>query len=110
MGLLEIPRNADWIGCIDFGTALSKVALAKRMPRAQLTHSDVVPLAIGIRDEIETPNPFLLPSLIFLTDQRLLFGQEADTAAVRNERLGRQAFASPKQHLSKHDPADLDEP
>jgi hypothetical protein len=52
MGLLEIPRNADWIGCIDFGTALSKVALTKRMPRALLTQNDIVALAIGVRKEV----------------------------------------------------------
>ena len=109
MRLLKIPRNPDWIGCIDFGTALSKVALTKRMPRAALTENDIVALAIGVREGVAAANPFLLPSLVYVTDQGLLFGQEAQAAAIRNERLGRQAFASPKQYLSTHEPEQLDE-
>jgi len=110
MSLLMIARNPDWIGCIDFGTALSKVALTRRMPRAKLTANDIVALAIGVREGVSAPNPFLLPSVVYVSDQGLLFGQEAQTAAVRNERLGRQAFASPKQYLSTHEPEQLDEP
>src|SRR5215813_7986079 len=110
MSLLTVARNPDWIGCIDFGTALSKVALTRRMPRSGLTEKDIVALAIGVRDGVATPNPFLLPSIVYVTDQGLLFGLEAQAAAVRNERLGRQAFASPKQYLSTHEPEQLDEP
>ena len=110
MSLLTVARNPDWIGCIDFGTALSKVALTRRMPRSGLTEKDIVALAIGVRDGVATPNPFLLPSIVYVTDQGFLFGLEAQAAAVRNERLGRQAFASPKQYLSTHEPEQLDEP
>src|SRR5262245_39879449 len=109
MGLLKMPRHPDWIGCIDFGTALSKVALTKRKPRTALTQNDIVALAIGVRDGVPTQNPFLLPSVVYVTDQAILFGQEAQTAAVRNTRSDRQAFASPKQYLSTHDPEQLDE-
>jgi molecular chaperone DnaK (HSP70) len=87
MGLLEARRNSDWIGCIDFGTAMSKVALVKRKPRAELTHTDVVALAIGARDGIASHNKLLLPSIVYVTDQGLLFGQEAQIAALRGERL-----------------------
>jgi hypothetical protein len=31
MSLLAVRRDGNWIGCIDFGTALSKAALVKRM-------------------------------------------------------------------------------
>src|SRR5215475_14103579 len=110
MSLLMIARNPDWIGCVDFGTALSKVALTRRMPRSGLTEKDIVALAIGVRDGLAATNPFLLPSVVYVTDQGLLFGQEAQAAAVRNERLRRQAFASPKQYLSTHEPEQLDDP
>src|SRR5215468_11339076 len=76
MSLLMIARNPDWIGCVDFGTALSKVALTRRMPRSGLTEKDIVALAIGVRDGLATTNPFLLPSIAYVTDQALLFGQE----------------------------------
>src|SRR5262249_38999089 len=110
MRLVTVARNPDCIGCIDFGGALSKVALTRRMPRSGLTEKDIVALAIGVRDGVATPNPFLLPSIVYVTDQGLLFGLEAQAAAVRNERLGRQAFASPKQYLSTNEPEQLDEP
>src|SRR5262245_6357865 len=79
------------------------------MPRGGLTQNDIVALAIGVRDGVAAPNPFLLPSMIYVTDQGLLFGQEAQAAAARNEHLDRQAFASPKQYLSTHEPEQLDE-
>ncbi len=103
MSLLKSPRNSEWIGCIDFGTALSKVAVAKRKPRTQLTNNDIVPLAIGLRAGVGVKNPYLLPSMVYVTDQRVLFGEEAQTAALRGA-AGRQAFASPKQYLSTDQP------
>src|SRR5215470_1158011 len=110
MSLLDASRHPDWIGCIDFGTAMSKVALVRRRPRAQLQHDDVVALAIGDPDRKSPGNPLLLPSLVFITKDGLLFGHEAQTAALRGERLRRQPFASPKQYLSTHDLEELDEP
>ena len=110
MSLLKAKRNTAWIGCIDFGTALSKVAMVKRKPRSQLIDSDIVPLYVGNREGIGVKNDLLLPSLIFVRDDgRLLFGDEAEPAAYRGERVGRQAFVSPKQYLSTHELEDLDE-
>jgi molecular chaperone DnaK (HSP70) len=109
MCLIEAPRNRDWIGCIDFGTAMSKAAMVRRKPRTELTNVDVVPLAIGVRDGVGSRNNLLLPSVVYVGDQGLLFGEEAENAAIRGERRGRQAFVSPKQHLSVRNPEDLDE-
>ncbi len=112
MGLLQALRNRDWIGCIDFGTAMSKAAVVRRKPRADLTSADVKPLAIGFRDGIPSRhNQLLLPSIIYVSDgdQRILFGEEAEDAALRGERRGRRAFVSPKQYLSVNDPQALDE-
>jgi molecular chaperone DnaK (HSP70) len=106
MSSLKAPRNKGWVGCIDFGTALSKVAMVKRKPRSQLTDSDIVALRVGVGGK----NDLLLPSLIFITDDgRLLFGEKAHDAALRGERVGREAFVSPKQYLSTHEFEDLDE-
>ena len=109
MCVLEARRNRDWIGCIDFGTAMSKAALVRRKPRTELTKADIVALAIGARDGVASRNKLLLPSVVYLTDQGLLFGEEAQTAAIRSERRGRQAFVSPKQYLSTRDPEAFDE-
>jgi molecular chaperone DnaK (HSP70) len=110
MGLLQAPRNLDWIGCVDFGTAMSKAAVVRRKPRADLASADVKPLAIGIRDGVLSRNPLLLPSIMYVSDgDQILFGEEAEIAALRGERRGRRAFVSPKQYLSVNDPQALDE-
>jgi molecular chaperone DnaK (HSP70) len=109
MCLIEAPRNRDWIGCIDFGTAMSKAALVRRKPRTELTNADVRPLVIGARDGFVSRNNLLLPSAVYVGDQALLFGEEAEKAAIRGERSGRQAFVSPKEYLSTRDPDALDE-
>jgi molecular chaperone DnaK (HSP70) len=111
MSVLHKPRNRHWIGCIDFGTAMSKAAVVRRKPRTELTNADMKPLAIGVRDGLVPRNPLLLPSVIYVGDgnQGILFGEEAETAALRGERRGRRAFVSPKQYLSVNDPQALDE-
>ena len=108
MSLLTRRRNPEWIGCIDFGTALSKLALVRRKPRSQLSNSDIVALPIGRREGAGARHPYLLPSVVYATDQAVMFGEEAQTAALRGA-AGRQAFVSPKQYLSTHEPEDLDE-
>jgi len=110
MRLLEAPRNRGWIGCIDFGTAMSKAAVVRRKPRTELTNADVKPLAIGARDGLGSRhNLLLLPSVVYVGDHALLFGEEAENAAIRGERRGRQAFVSPKQYLSTRDAEAFDE-
>src|SRR5262249_49288691 len=100
MSLLKAKRDTDWIGCIDFGTALCKVAMVKRKPRSRLSDSDIVPLPVGAREGVAVRNPLLLPSLVFVTDDgRLLFGDEAQPHADRAEWIEREAFVSPKQYL-----------
>jgi hypothetical protein len=109
MSLLDTPRDKTWIGCIDFGTALSKVALIKRKPTSRLGAGDIVPLAIGSRTGVAAQNPFLLPSLVYVSEDMLFFGDEAHRAALRGERTGRQPFSSPKQYLSTEELEYLDE-
>jgi hypothetical protein len=108
MSLLKAKRDTAWIGCIDFGTALSKVAMVRRKPRSQLTDDDIKPLPVSAREGVAARNPLLLPSLVFVTDDgRLLFGDEAQTRA--DSLVGREAFVSPKQYLSTDEIQALDE-
>jgi molecular chaperone DnaK (HSP70) len=76
------------------------------MDSEELLPDDIKPLYL-----VDTPGQksFLLPSLIFVTDTHLLFGREAEQAAIRAEASGRHALVSPKQYLSTHDPEDFEE-
>lgn len=103
---LTARRASDVIGCLDFGTAFSKVAIVDAEAIKDLDESCLHPLPIG-RDI--SNNPFLLPSMVFITDDAILFGREAERAARRNERNGRSAFQSPKQYLSTHALSQFDE-
>jgi hypothetical protein len=102
-------QEHGWICCIDFGTALSKCALVATVDREILTQKreyvDLVPLAAG-----SGGNPYLLPSVIYLSNDRILFGREAEDAAKRTEHDERRAFTSSKQYLSTRDPKELDLP
>jgi molecular chaperone DnaK (HSP70) len=110
MSLLNAERDQSWIGCVDFGTALSKMVMVRAIPRNELEREDVKPLAIAVRDGFAPRNPFLLPSIVFVSNDHLMFGQEAEQIAIAAELSGRHAFVSPKQYLSTHDPEDIDQP
>lgn len=110
MSVTKAPRDPNWIACVDFGTALSKMVMVRAVARDALSPDDIKPLAIATRPGFTPRNPFLLPSIIFVAEDRVLFGQEAEVAALAAERSGRHAFVSPKQYLSTHDIADLDAP
>ena len=101
-------RGADWIGCIDFGTALSKFAMVKAVDREDIAPATIRPLAIAQGSSQQARNAFLLPSVIYVTDDQILFGQEAENAAIRDEASGRRAFVSPKQYLSTFDLDQID--
>ena len=99
---------AGWIGCIDFGTALSKFAMVKAVDREDVAPATIRPLAIAQGPGQQVRNPFLLPSVVYLTDEQILFGHEAERAAIRDEGSGRRAFVSPKQYLSTFDLDQID--
>lgn len=103
---LRQPRTEYWIGCIDFGTAYSKAAMVLAEDLSDLKASDVKPLAIGAG---QSNQDFLLPSILFLTDEAIFFGGAADRLAQQNEHIGRLPFLSPKQYLSTHAPQQLSE-
>ena len=101
-------RGVGWIGCIDFGTAFSKFALVKAVDREDLAPETIAPLPIAVRPGLEAANPFLLPSIVYVTNDNVLFGREAEQTAMRDEGSGRRPFLSPKQYLSTHDLDQID--
>jgi len=110
MSIATAARHTDWIGCIDFGTALSKVAVVKAVARDELSQDCIRPLPVGIRQGFQPRSPFLCPSIVFIHNDRTVFGLEAEADARRGQIRGRQAFASLKQHLSTHSLDELDAP
>jgi hypothetical protein len=110
MTLLNCARDLDWIGCIDFGTTFSKFAMARAADREELTREDVQPLPVSIGPDYRGANEYLLPSVVFVTEGKLLFGEEASRAAIRARDSVRAAFSSPKQYLSTFDLAQYDAP
>lgn len=110
MSIAAAVRHMDWIGCIDFGTALSKVAVVKAVARDELSQDCIRPLPVGLRQGFQSRSPFLCPSIVFIHHDRTVFGLEAEADARRGQIRGRQAFASLKQHLSTHSLDALDDP
>lgn len=110
MSLLTDVRNDEWIGCIDFGTAFSKCAMVRAKQNDQVDPSlDIKILDINIAKPALYPS-YLLPSTVFVSDDRLYFGEAAENVALRYERTGRMAFSSPKQYLSSFELSELDAP
>lgn len=109
MSILTAPRDKTWIGCIDFGTAMSKMAVVRAVRRDDLRQDDVVPLAIAVREGVTARHPLLLPSMLYIHDDRVVFGQEAENDERRGRIRDRQAFKSLKQYLSTHSFEELDD-
>jgi molecular chaperone DnaK (HSP70) len=110
MTLLSCSRDLNWIGCIDFGTAYSKFAMVRAVDREDLTREDIQALPISVSPDYRGRNEWLLPSVLFITDDHVLFGEEAERAAIRARGSVREPFSSPKQYLSTHDLAQYDAP
>ncbi len=103
MGLVDCARDSGWIGCVDFGTAFSKFAMVQAMDREELTKSDIQALPVAVGPDYSAANEWLLPSVLFITENAILFGEEAQRMAIRSHGSAREAFSSPKQYLSTDD-------
>ncbi len=90
--------DPGWIGCIDFGTTLSKLAIVRALPKDELRPGDIAILAIGDREGFA------------VDDDRIVFGVEAERDGVLNADRERFAFTSLKQYLSTHHLSELDAP
>jgi molecular chaperone DnaK (HSP70) len=108
MSLVSCARDSEWIGCIDFGTAFSKFAMVRAIDREELTKGDIQALPIAEGPGSMPANEWLLPSVLFITEDKVLFGEEAQRMAIRSHGSAREAFSSPKQYLSTHDYAQYD--
>lgn len=97
--------SGDWRICIDFGTALSKAAVAPVASAADASFDDVArrtrPLAIG-QAAGETA-PFFARCALFLTQGRIHFGQRALARAEAESDSGREALLSFKTILAAPD-------
>jgi molecular chaperone DnaK (HSP70) len=102
--------NSDWIGCIDFGTTLSKLAIIRAIPKDALQPGDIAILGIGDREGFPAADGRLLPSSVYIHDDRIVFGVEAERDGIVNADRDRFAFTSLKQYLSTHDLSELDAP
>lgn len=109
MAFLTCSRDLDWIGCVDFGTAYSKFAMVRAIDREELTKDDVQALPISVSLDYRGRNEWLLPSVLFITESAVLFGDQAEQQAIRAEGSVREAFSSPKQYLSTYDLAQYDD-
>ena len=103
MGLVDCARDTEWIGCVDFGTAFSKFAMVQAIDREELTKSDIQALPIAVGPDYSAANEWLLPSVLFVTENTILFGEEAQRMAIRSHGSAREAFSSPKQYLGTDD-------
>ena len=102
-GLVNCNRDTGWIGCVDFGTAFSKFAMVRAVDREELEKSDIQALPVGVAPDYRAANEWLLPSVLFVTEDAILFGEEAQRMAIRSHGSAREAFSSPKQYLSTDD-------
>lgn len=93
-------HDEGWSLCIDFGTAYSKAAVAPMGAWAKFDPGSIRPLTIG---GVESGNPFLLDSAVFIDDHNVLLGRSAIARAAQLEHTKRQALKSFKTLLSAPD-------
>jgi len=103
MAQVELGDAAQWIVCIDFGTAFSKAAAVRADAWDAFDPSKIRPLTIGAVSQYS--HPFLLESAVFVGDTHVKFGVEAVLHAGDLAASKRQALRSFKTLLSA---ADLD--
>jgi hypothetical protein len=103
-------HKSDWIGCIDFGTSFSKLAVVRAVPKDELEAGDIKVLAIGDREGFPVANAQLLASSVYIHDQKIVFGEEAERDGIRNADREHYTFTSLKQYLSTHELSELDAP
>lgn len=107
--LLDARVHEGWVGCIDFGTAYSKIALIRNNRQGQVSQRDVHVLAIGplrtggVRD-------YFLPSALYVLQDRIHIGEQAFRMHARHGDVERRRFESPKQLISSVNTDLLDTP
>jgi molecular chaperone DnaK (HSP70) len=82
--------------------------MVRALDREELARQDVQPLPISVSDDYRGNIEWLLPSVIFITDNAILFGEQAQQQAIRAQGSVREAFSSPKQYLSTYELSEYD--
>jgi molecular chaperone DnaK (HSP70) len=82
--------------------------MVRSIDREDLAKDDIQALPIAQGPDYAAANEWLLPSVLFITEDKVLFGEEAQRNAIRSHGSAREAFSSPKQYLSTHDYAQYD--
>jgi hypothetical protein len=82
--------------------------MVRAIDREELARDDIQALPIAEGPDYTAANEWLLPSVLFITEDKILFGEEAQRMAIRSHGSAREAFSSPKQYLSTHDYAQYD--
>jgi hypothetical protein len=87
--------------CVDFGTALSKVVVARPSATGAVDAESVQPLTLG--RVIGEPNPLLAPCAVFVDDERVLFGTRALGVAETRVEDRREPLTSFKSIMGASD-------
>src|SRR5258706_9787993 len=90
------------------GSKSAPHSMVRALDREELTKSDIQALPISVSSDYRGRNEWLLPSVLFITENPILFGDQAEQEAIRAEGSAHEDFSSPKQYLSTYDLAQYD--
>jgi molecular chaperone HscA len=104
-----MPPDKNWLACIDFGTALSKMCIVQRHGAGTTKSDHVRPLRVG--PQVTTGSrSFFAPSTLYILKDRIFFGDGALRVSSDHNDPERECFQSPKQVLSEMEDGALDVP
>src|SRR5262249_61892626 len=100
LGILTTKADPNWLACVDFGTALSKICIVRRHKRGTTSMQHIHPLEIGLQVGSQKSS-LLAPSTLYIVQDRIYFGDKALEKHAQHGDPSRQCFQSPKQGLSE---------
>jgi molecular chaperone HscA len=109
LSLLNTPPDNNWLACIDFGTAFSKMCIVQRHAAGATKPDHVRPLRVGPQIKTESRS-FFAPSTLYILKDRIYFGDRALRVSSDHNDADRECFQSPKQVLSEMEDGALDVP
>ena len=109
LSLLTTKPDPNWLACVDFGTALSKICIVRRHKPGTTSTHHIRPLEIGLQVGGQRSS-LLAPSTLYIVQDRIYFGDQALEKHAQHGDPSRQCFQSPKQVLSEMAAGALDTP
>ena len=109
LSLLTTKPDPNWLACVDFGTALSKICIVRRHEPGTTSTQHIRPLEIGLQVGGQRSS-LLAPSTLYIVQDRIYFGDQALEKHAQHGDPSRQCFQSPKQVLSEMATGALDTP